>query len=110
MPGHAGKTLRHFFDADRITRFGEQRGFDFRSDDFGIDENAVAIKNDEIDTGHLKQFPGRRRRRRQGEDSLRGAGLSYARALYEGGRKLNLWKLSKPLFRLLDSIVSRLYL
>ncbi|MNL36519.1 hypothetical protein D3C87_1586040 [compost metagenome] len=57
LPGHAGKTLTHFLDADRVTGFRQQLGFHPCSNDFGIDEHAVAIEEDEVETAHDGDIP-----------------------------------------------------
>ena len=54
MPGHAGETFAHFLDADRIAGIRQQSRFHFRRDDFRIDQNAVAVEDDEIETVHDK--------------------------------------------------------
>ncbi|MNZ82727.1 hypothetical protein D3C78_1014320 [compost metagenome] len=52
LPGHAGETLAHFLDGDRITGLGQEAGFHLRRDDFGIDQNAVAVENNEVEAAH----------------------------------------------------------
>jgi hypothetical protein len=58
VPGHAGKTLGHFLGADRITGLGQQFRFHFAGDDFRIDQNAVAVEDDEINAGHVGESVG----------------------------------------------------
>ena len=48
-PGHAGEALTHFLGADRVARIGQQLGLDLSRDDFRIDQNAVAVEDDEIE-------------------------------------------------------------
>jgi hypothetical protein len=49
LPGHAGEALAHFFGTDRVPGFSQELGFHVRRYDFGIDQNAVTVEDDEIE-------------------------------------------------------------
>jgi hypothetical protein len=65
LEGQTGVELDEVFRLDRIAGARQQFGVDAGGDDFGIDQHAVEIENDEFRLGH--GFPGNLRRHMAGD-------------------------------------------